>query len=129
MPDRLPFVQDGQRCRGSRADAGQSGERAAEGDGIDRRAGCAAENCGRRTRFRLGASPPRAPPGAEIAFTSSGAACHRATAMPAVSRPVGPGVARCRGSRAHGAPAGQSRDDEAGVRDGIDGRLRRRERV
>jgi len=48
MPVRLSSVQDGPRCRGSRADAGQSGGRAAEGDGIARRACGATESSPRR---------------------------------------------------------------------------------
>jgi hypothetical protein len=55
VPDRLSSIQDG-RCRGSRANARQSRECAAEDAGGDRRAGCAAAACSR------GSSPPRAPP-------------------------------------------------------------------
>jgi len=56
------------RSRAYGAPAGQSRGRAEVGDGIDWRAGYAAESRGRQLRLRFAASQPRALPGAASAF-------------------------------------------------------------
>jgi hypothetical protein len=114
-PARLSSVQDGRRCRGSRADAGQSGGQR-KGDGIDCRAGGAGE----RPRFWFGWSQPRAPPGAASASAVSAArransedhakGRHRSREPAPADSDAKPGaVARCRGSRDYGALAGARR--------------------
>jgi hypothetical protein len=61
-----PVHADGWRCRGSRAEAGRSGGRAAEGDGIHGRG--ALRGRVPRSVVDVRRGEPRAPPGAASAF-------------------------------------------------------------
>jgi len=146
-------VRAGRRC-GSRAysaPGGQSRERAAEGDGIDGRAGCAGESRGLAivvpVRRVLAAGAPwrreRAWRRRDAAAQRASAGARRQSRRSAASDSHEKPAHKCRGARAYGTPVGPNvrarwesvMESAAGPADAVGfggpdrGRLRRRERV